>query len=378
MDKLLKILILNFVFILQLNVQGFAQSNPDESGELGFEDAVFPEVGISARALAMGNAFIAKVDDPDAAFYNPAGLGSVRNFRLHLFNFHAEMNRGLMRMTTGGRVNDIGTNFSAGLNLAKLREVSLENRGKLSHQRLHFMPNMTFRFFSIGFLYSRQTRGYLGTDVDYDDFEFAERTDMGPYAALNISLFSGIFKAGVSAMLLNRDQVISTSSPSLDFEIDEDDQKSGSMLFLTAGARLTLPYALLPTFAVTSHNAGGGSFDGGDAAPPNIKQTLDVGFSLTPQIGKIMRIHLEVNYKDVAGAYSGVASTRKLGLGIEIDIARAVFFRGGYGDGFGSGGVGIKGRNFQFDLTTYAVDTSTSDFRGAEDRRWVLSLSSGI
>ena len=42
----------------------------------------------------------------------------------------------------------------------------------------------------------------------------------------------------------------------------------------------------------------------------------------------------------------------------------------------GESECGRKG--LEFDLTTYAVDTTTSEFRGEEDRRFALSLSFGL
>jgi hypothetical protein len=63
---------------------------------------------------------------------------------------------------------------------------------------------------------------------------------------------------------------------------------------------------------------------------------------------------------------------------MELDIARTFFLRMGYGDGFGSGGIGIRTQKFILDLTTYAVDKSESSFRGNEDRRFVFSISSGL
>jgi hypothetical protein len=63
---------------------------------------------------------------------------------------------------------------------------------------------------------------------------------------------------------------------------------------------------------------------------------------------------------------------------MELDINRRLFIRGGYGDGWGSGGLGVRTRTFILDLTTYAVDRSRDGFREKEDRRYVLSISSGI
>ena len=77
---------------------------------IDFEDAVFPELATSGRALAMGNAFISKVDDASAAFYNPAGLGTVRYSHLHLSNFHIEVNKGLLSSGTGGAFSDATSN----------------------------------------------------------------------------------------------------------------------------------------------------------------------------------------------------------------------------------------------------------------------------
>ena len=61
---------------------------------IGLPDAISPELAPSGRALAMGDAFIAKVDDSMAVFYNPAGLGTVRKTHFHLTNFHVEVNSG--------------------------------------------------------------------------------------------------------------------------------------------------------------------------------------------------------------------------------------------------------------------------------------------
>jgi hypothetical protein len=131
---------------------------------------------------------------------------------------------------------------------------------------------------------------------------------------------------------------------------------------------------------MTIHNALDNEFYSGSGlgTPDKISKTYDVGFSITPQVGTSSRIHLEVNYKDMGGGYSAVSTSRKILLGAELDFSRVFFFRLGYGDGFGSAGLGIKSRKMEFDLTTYAVDTTTSSFRGKEDRRFALSISSGF
>lgn len=350
------------------------------SWAIEFEDAVFPELATSARALAMGNAFISKVDDSSAVFYNPAGLGTVRHKHLHLSNFHIELNKGILNSAGGGTLSNALGNSTKAFSLDGTRQILLEHPGVIAHSDLHALPNFTSRYFSMGFLISKKNRAVITSTTSATGFEFAERTDYGPYAALNISLFGGIIKAGASGIFLTRKQIISTANPNSALTLREADYKIGRAPIITAGGKITLPFTFLPTFSATIHNAASMKFSmpRGAGAPDKIKQSIDGGFSLTPQIGISTRIHLEVNYKDIGLAHSDVSMTRKIIFGAELDFSRVFFFRIGYGDGFGSAGIGVKSRKLEFDLTTYAVDTTSSSFRGHEDRRFALSASSGF
>ena len=347
---------------------------------IDFEAAIFPELAVSGRALAMGNAFIAKADDAGAAFYNPAGLGSIRrkNAHFHLSNFHLEMNKGWIQAGTGGTITSAFTNFFKGFDLEGTRQLLLENKGTISHSRFQFMPNFTYRYFSLGYLISTRTRATIGEEAGAT-FEYADRTDHGPYMALNLSLFGGVFKIGATGILLNRSELIDEQDQTLTFDVSDGSYTKGSAFILETGVKLTLPVTLLPTFAATMHNSLDNDFSSRAAgAPFKMQKTIDLGFSITPQIGKAVRCHFEVNYKDATQVFSTVSATRRLTMGAEIDIMRTFFFRFGYGDGFGSGGIGMKTKKLEFDLSTYAVDTTTSGFRGKEDRRFAMTISSGF
>jgi len=346
--------------------------------DVSFNDAVFPELATSGRALAMGNAFTSKVDDSAAVFYNPAGLGSIRKTHFHLSNLHIEFNKGWMDMGYGGKVTDIASGFMDGFKLDGMRTLLLENKGTLAHTRFQLMPNFVTRYFSFGYMLSKKVKATIGVEDDAD-FEYASRLDHGPFAAMNFSIWGGILKFGASATLLNRNEAIGTSTATETIDLQSNDYKKGTAAIITSGVRLTLPMVFLPTFSAVLHNSFDQGFTGRAAGSPDqIKNTMDVGFSLTPQIGNIVRLHLEGNYKDLGQEYSNVSATRRLVLGMELDVGRRFFVRGGYGDGFGSGGIGIKTQKLEFDLTTYAVDTTSSEFRGKEDRRFSLTISSGL
>lgn len=348
------------------------------NAQLDFEDHAFPEFVTSARALALGNAYINKVDDAWSAFYNPAGLGTVRKPQLHLANIHFEASNHLMKIISQGPATDIPGNYSDTFDPQEMRTALAKDQGKLSHSRMQAFPNFTVRGLTLGYLFSQRNRAIINDDAA-NNFEIAERRDHGPVFALNASLFGGVFKVGASAVYLIRRDLYKSVAPNDSAKIEDSDYKYGRGLQVTGGARLTLPVALLPTFSAVLRNATDNDFEAGKSAgPPDaIEQTVDYGFSITPQIGKKIRIHMEANFKDAHNAYDTDAK-RRLAAGIELDFNRRLFVRGGYGDGWGSGGIGVRGKSFIFDLTTYAVDRSLDGFREEEDRRWALSLSSGF
>lgn len=352
--------------------------------KLDFEDNAFPEFVTSARALAMGNAYLCKVDDSWAAFYNPAGLGTVRAPQSHLANIHLEASSGLIKVLGDGPAYEIPKNYMDSFDPEEMRSLLSEEKGELAHSRVNLFPNFTLRGMTLGYMGSQRNRAIIN-DVNPDPnnaantFEIAERRDHGPVFALSGSLFGGVVKLGASAVYLIRRDLYKEFAPTDTIEISNDEYKTGKSLQLTGGARVTLPVALLPTFSFVLRNATDNDWEGvGDGgAPDEIEQTMDAGFSITPQIGKITRLHMEVNLKDINNKYDTNAK-RRLAAGMELDINRRLFLRAGYGDGWGSGGIGVRTRTFILDMTTYAVDRSLDGFREEEDRRWVLSLSSGF
>ncbi len=346
--------------------------------KLDFEDHAFPEFVTSARALAMGNAYLNKADDSWAAFYNPAGLGSVRKAQFHLFNAHMEASSGLLDVIGNGPAYKVPGNWLNSFNMEDFREKLSEKKGTLTHSRFNIFPNITVRGLTLGYMFSQRNRAIVNNDAD-NKFEVAERQDQGPVMSLTASLFGGVFKVGATAVYLTRRDLYKAFDPADTIVINNSDYKKGRGLQVTASAKLTLPIALLPTFSGVLRNSTNNDFEGETmgGSPDRIKQTVDVGFSLTPQIGNQTRIHFEANLKDASDSYA-TDFKRRMAAGVELDFNRRIFLRGGFGDGWGSGGIGVRNDQFILDLTTYAVDRSLEGFREEEDRRWVASLSMGF
>jgi hypothetical protein len=347
--------------------------------ELDFEDHAFPELVTSGRALAMGNAYINKADDSWAAFYNPAGLGTVRGEYFHLLNSHLEISNSLMNVVSNGPAYQIPGNFIKSFDMQELRTELATEQGKIAHSRFNFFPNLTVRGLTLGYMFSQRNRGIINETI-LNDFEVAERRDQGPVMALNGSLFGGVFKIGITAVYLTRRELYKSFDPGTSVStLNSGDYKNGKGLQLTTGAKLTLPVTLLPTFSVVLRNSSANGWENisGAGAPDTIKQTIDLAFSVSPQIGRRSRIHFEANLRDATNKY-GSDVLRRLAAGAEFDVNRRIFVRTGYSDGWGSAGIGLKSRTFSLDMTTYAVDRSLDGFREEEDRRWVFSISSGI
>jgi hypothetical protein len=284
-----------------------------------------------------------------------------------------------MDVVGDGPAYKIPENAISTFDKGNLKDQLIDYEGKMLHSRVNLFPNLTLRGLTFGYLYSQRNRAILNYQ-DSNSLEILERKDHGPVAAFNMSMFGGVLKLGATAVYLTRKDLYKEVGPLDEVDIKDSDYEHGSSLQLTAGSRLIIPVSLLPTFSAVLRNATANDFNkinDDQEAPDAIKQTIDLGFSITPQVARTSRLHLEVNLKDINNSYE-TNSKRRLAAGFELDYRRSIFFRLGWGDGWGAGGIGLKSRRFIFDLSTYAVDLSREGMREEEDRRWVAAISSGF
>lgn len=347
--------------------------------ELSFFDGQYSELAVSARALGMGNAYIAKSNDSSSVFYNPAGLGSVRSWQIHISNVFVEWNKNWQSASSGGKLADAAGNFTEAFSIDGLRKISEASYNSPTYSRFSVNPHITTRYFSLGYLYAMKTRTQVVESVSGDQFEWADRTDHGPYVAGSFSLFGGVIKFGAMGMLLLRSESFGSQDYATTVDLQDDDYQSGLAPIINAGAKITLPIVALPTFAARFNNVNSAKFHGSaGTTPEKIKNSIDVGFSITPKLANVVDWHLEVNYKDVTQKFPDLAAVRRVQAGMEIGIARIIYFRTGVADGFGSFGLGMRSKRLEVDISSYSIDLTDDDLRGEEDRRFTLSISSGL
>lgn len=99
-----RILIIGGIFILFILTSAHASFN-----KVGTSGAQFLKLGVGARGNSMGGAFIAMVDDAEAAYWNPSGLATIskREITLSHLSWIAEIN--LDALIYAQRISHLGT-----------------------------------------------------------------------------------------------------------------------------------------------------------------------------------------------------------------------------------------------------------------------------
>ncbi len=85
-------------------------------------DAAFNDIGVGARPLGLGGAFVALADDSNAAHYNAAGLAYID--QIHIGATYAQRFNGLVNYSTINGIIPIGSIGSLGTNIGILSENS--------------------------------------------------------------------------------------------------------------------------------------------------------------------------------------------------------------------------------------------------------------
>ncbi len=81
----LAVIVLFSTAVFSQKTTGGTQFNSNVSGT-GTDAATFLEIGVGARAMAMGGAYVAIANDPTALYYNPAGIVWMDNIQLELMH----------------------------------------------------------------------------------------------------------------------------------------------------------------------------------------------------------------------------------------------------------------------------------------------------
>ena len=333
-------------------------------------DAVNNEWHSTARALGMGNTGIATAEDPATAmFYNPAALS--KNKRV-IFEFFAPQ----YEFSLSNFAFDV-SDQSKMLSLPKSQELMDTKRGKTTGLGFSLYPSFNARNFAAGMLLRGQGHSVVEGD---GTLRYESKYYIIPTVGFAIGLMSGLFKIGVAGRAIiateNRNVTASTTEEIAAAGYRQDPEQ-GFGFGVDGGFIFTLPWDWLPTFAGVARNVGGAKLTG--AAPVSLAadtkrahsgydMTFDAAFSLAPKLGKRTVMKIAFDYRDVTDE-NNVDLLRRINMGIEIGIARRIFFRGGVSRGYWTAGFGFSGSKASLDLSAYGEELHPTDLRAIEDRR---------
>lgn len=330
------------------------------------------------RSLGMGGTQVAIVNDETALLGNPAGLGRLRDYFLTVADPEVALGTDSQRV--------IGADITSFMDpqdiLDKLETKTIGNR---FHQTAQLFPSFVVTNFGIGLYAKYATDAFIDTTTT--DYNIHYREDFAGVMGFNFRMFDGKLKFGISARGVNRTEIDRTdiSSTSTGNTINNL-SKEGFGIAGDAGLILTAAVKWLPALAVvyrdlgnTSYSVNKGMFHSASdsSAPETTKQTVDVGFSIQPILGKKTRLTFSGEVKDVLAAVEPAAEddiSRRTHYGLEINMADAFFIRGGMNQGYWTAGVELAMFNYQLQAAAYGEEVGTKDNK-VEDRRYVGKFS---
>ncbi len=323
----------------------------------------------SARAAALGDAFLPIGDDGAAAlFYNPAVMGKLRGVKLEPMNISLMGNSG----------------FASGLGLNSFKITSLSSNlsnlqsspGVFQGVGATILPTYYTRFFSVGLLAQEE---FVASYTTSGNVRYKSNYQLIPALATGVRLAGGIVRLGYSIQWVNKaegDVTVPTDTDPLGYN---QSIAQGSGFSHTVGGSLTLPITYLPQFNVVVRNALNTVYmdtmlykftTTSSGTPATELMTFDGSLSIQPKIGSGVYSNLILQYRDFTNR-SGVSLFGRLCAGAEISFRDVFFLRGGWGSGYPSAGIGLRRRQGEFSFTWYSEEIGSS-YLEQRDPRYLL------
>lgn len=323
------------------------------------------ETYTSVRALGMGNAYTAVVDDGDSLFYNPAGLNRVSGVNWEIID---------PRVGTDD-INIVQTvnSFKSSSNLTSAIQ---SQYGKSEWANVGAKSVFTFPHFGAGVFGNSDTLLSV-SNPPYPQLNLQSYSDYGGVVGLGFEPVPSIVKFGLDTKYIMRtgtesiftaDQLATLTSDQISNALNS----SGTGYAVDTGLLVTIPSPIRPTLSFVWKNMGCTAFTktAGPTAPPPIQDEMVIGAALEIT-APLISISPAIDYKYVNRA--DIQFGKKISLGIEVSLPLLVF-RAGFNQGYYTGGVGVDLGIIKVDAATYAEELG--EFPGQiEDRRYIAQAT---
>lgn len=324
------------------------------------------DIGLSVRALGMGNAYTAVVNNGDSIFYNPAGLAKMGGFRWTILDPAIGTN-GYDSYQDYLDIAEDSSDVSQIINDLYGEEVTVYGGAK---------SLLSFGSFAFG-AYGVADGNFQVNNPVYPNIDARYRLDYGFVAAAGVNLVPGMFDIGFQARRVTRQggsvPIGVSSIATLNSEVIQSQlNQSGIGYAFDIGATLTFPGLLKPTVAFSWRDMGNTSFEptSGATAPRPVEQEQIVGIGLNFE-SLLMDIRPAIDYRFLND--SDMQLGKKLNMGIEFSWP--IFdIRGGFHQGYLSYGASFDLWIMRVDAASYGVELG--EYPGQlEDRRYMVQLS---
>ncbi len=319
----------------------------------------------SARALAMGNAYTAVVNDSDSLFYNPAGLARSSGFHWLILDPR------------------VGLNGSEGANAVKSFTES-EDMAQLFND-LYGKPisftagaKSAFRIGGLGFgAFSTTDVAANLSNPAYPNFDLKYFADYGFNIGIGFDFIPGVAKFGMVGRRITR---VGTSLPigastmaTLDGDALEEQLKNrGTGYGLDLGWVITIPSPVQPSLSFVWRDVGYTSFkhEGGAQSPARVESEMIIGGAVEVSI-PLISITPSFDYRYINR--EDVQMGKKIHFGLEIALP-LISIRAGINEGYYTAGVGLDMGLLRIDVATYGVELG--EYPGQlEDRRYMAQVA---
>ncbi|MCB0414697.1 MAG: hypothetical protein KDD50_10215 [Bdellovibrionales bacterium] len=326
------------------------------------------------RALGMGGAVIATVNDETALLSNPAGLGKLRNYFGTVIDPEVEV----------GSDNDqlISLDFLQALRPQTVLDALELKPDKHLHFKGQLFPSLVVPNFGVGLIAKYRM------DADFDSptaptaLRMSYQNDIGLVFGFNFRLFDGRLKIGFNTKIIDRIEIEKTDiAPSATNLSIESLASEGLGIGTDVGMILTMPWKYLPTLSILARDLGGtyydfqeGSFTGSSTRPNAEAQKIDVALALFPILGNKTRGSFTIEARDVTNLAQASSTSRYLHTGMEVNFLDALFVRFGMNQTYFTGGLEMAFGNIQLQMATYGEEIGYGTTL-REDRRYTAKFA---
>jgi len=323
----------------------------------------------SVRALGMGNAYSAVVENDDALFYNPAGIAKNTGFYVTIADPAIGLN-GIDAFENYETLSGDSAGFQTMLNGLYQQPIWAGVNAKAAIMT-PFFAAAYFGGLDASILAFNPVSPQLTANIVYDTG-----------IAVGTGFTAGLLKFGAVAKRIERTGARRTFGPSTiasiigggstDLIFDQYSNK-GIGYSLDLGFNVGLPGPISPNLSMVVRNLGNTSFSTSSPsieAPPTEPQEVILGASFildTP----IVSIRPAIDIKHLTDTELQLG--RKVHMGFELDLP-IIDLRAGLHQGYLSYGAGLNLGLFQIDVASWGVELG--EYPGQfEDRRYMLQFA---